>query len=211
MIVTIDGHSGSGKGTAGRAVAKELGFKFLDTGLLFRAVGFKMLKLGLPFDDEGIATGVAEGLAPEDMEAPELRQEEVGIAASKIGLLPKVRFALLNYMREFAQQDPGAVLDGRDIGTVVCPGADVKFFFDSRVEVRAERRFKELVERGEDVQFDTVLEEMRARDHRDSTRKIGPTIPAKDAIIIDTSDMTINAVVSEVLCYIERYQADRQG
>ncbi|KQB13230.1 (d)CMP kinase [Rhodobacter capsulatus] len=192
FTVAIDGPAAAGKGTISRAVAERFGFAHLDTGALYRAVGVK----------GGDPVLAARGLTPEDLARPDLRTLEAGQAASKVAVIPEVRQALLDFQRDFARRAGGAVLDGRDIGTVICPAAEVKLFVTASPEVRAHRRWLEVG--GDAAQ---VLAEVKERDARDMTRADAPLRPAADAVVIDTSSLGIEeavaaacAVVSERLC-----------
>ncbi len=193
MIIAVDGPGAAGKGTLARRLAEEFDFAHLDTGLLYRAVAAKVLAGGADPDDEASASYAAQNLLLEDLDDPALRGEEIGQAASIVAAVPAVRTALLDLQRRFAQDPPGgkagAVLDGRDIGTVVCPEARVKIFVTAGLEARAERRHKELLERGEPSIYARVVQEMRERDSRDGERMAAPLKPAPDAIILDTTDM----------------------
>ncbi|MFO1033450.1 MAG: (d)CMP kinase [Hyphomicrobiales bacterium] len=202
MIIAVDGPSAAGKGTLARGLAKALGYHFLDTGSLYRAVGFLMLRDGRALDDEQAAAALAAALDLAAIPDGALRSEAVAAAASKVSALPKVRVALLQFQREFAARKPGAVLDGRDIGTVVCPGADLKFFVSASPQVRAQRRFDELKALGQDVQYTDVYDDIRARDGRDAARATAPLKPADDAILIDTSDLTAEEVLKAVLAVV---------
>jgi cytidylate kinase len=193
MIIAVDGPAAAGKGTLARAIAKHFGFHFLDTGTLYRRVGLAVLKSG---ED---AAQVAKRLNDYAFDDSELRSEDVGAMASVVAVIPEVRSALLSFQRDFASQKPGAVLDGRDIGTVVCPDAQVKIYVTASAEVRAKRRQEELKSYGQDVDFEAVLDDIRKRDDRDSTRAVAPLLPAKDATILDTSDMTIEAAVAAAI------------
>ena len=191
-IIAIDGPAAAGKGTLARRLAAELGFDYLDTGLIYRAVGMKLARAGQDPSQVEAAERTARALAPADLEAPDLRVDEAAQAASKVAVIPGVRAALLDFQRNFASQPPGgkgAVLDGRDIGTVVCPHAQVKLFVTASLEKRAERRLKELQEKGSDVIHSTVLADMRERDDRDRNRSAAPLIAAEDATVLDTSDL----------------------
>ncbi len=192
FTVAIDGPAASGKGTIAKAVAVHFGFAHLDTGLLYRAVGAKML---LGQDPET----AAKTLVPQDLDEDSLRTPEVASAASKVAALPNVRSALLDFQRSFASRAGGAVLDGRDIGTVICPSAQVKLFVVADARVRAQRRFAELSAKGISTNFDDVLADVQARDERDSGRKDAPLRPADDAIEIDTSDMAIDVAVTRAI------------
>ncbi|MDA5095521.1 (d)CMP kinase [Aliiroseovarius sp. KMU-50] len=195
FTVAIDGPAAAGKGTISKAVAAHFGFAHLDTGLLYRAVGAKVLAGGDP-------VVAAKALTPADMEG-DLRTPEVAQAASRVAVLPDVRAALVAFQRSFAVQDGGAVLDGRDIGTVICPEAQVKLFVTASADVRAERRFLELSEKGLSDTREQVLADVVARDKRDSERAEAPLKPAADAVIIDTSDLSIAEAVARAVQEIE--------
>ncbi len=203
MIIAIDGPSAAGKGTLARRLAAALDFACLDTGLLYRAVGAKLLAGGRTPGDRADAERAAADLVPKDLSRADLRSEAVGEAASKVAAHREVRARLLAFQRRFATEPPdgkiGAVLDGRDIATVVCPEADVKIFLTAGLEARAERRLKELRERGEEAIYPRVLQEMRDRDARDSGRAAAPLRPADDAIVLDTTEMDSDAVFEAVL------------
>jgi cytidylate kinase len=192
MIVAIDGPGAAGKGTLARRLARALGLAYLDTGLLYRAVGARVIEAGADPAHEA-AAAAARDLALTDLDRPDLRGERIGRAASIVAAIPAVRAALLDLQRDFAAAppggEPGAVLDGRDVGTVVCPDAEVKLFVTASPEARARRRHKELLERGEASIYARVVEEMRERDARDSQRATAPLKPAPDGIVLDTSDM----------------------
>jgi cytidylate kinase len=206
MIIAVDGPSAAGKGTVARAIARRLGYHFLDTGSLYRMVGLAMLKAGKSGDDEASATAFAKALDPASIAEEDLRSENVAAMASKVAAIPAVRQALLDYQRQFAQRKPGAVLDGRDIGTVVCPDADLKLFVTASTEVRAKRRFEELKSLGQKVDYESVLEDVMARDERDASRTTAPTRPADDAILIDTSDLTRDEVLDAVMELIKEHR-----
>lgn len=201
FTVAIDGPAASGKGTISRAIAEHFSFAHLDTGLLYRGVGKKVLSLG-DYSRE-TATRLADELTPDDLLSDDLRTAEVAQAASKIAAIPEVREALLEFQKTFAKQSCGAVLDGRDIGTVICPDADVKLFVTASAEVRAERRYKELAGKGEDVTPEQVLADVKARDARDASRDVAPMIAADDALLIDTSTMSIDEAVQAAIAAIE--------
>jgi len=214
MIIAIDGPAAAGKGTLARRLADHFGLALLDTGLLYRAVGMKLVRNGQDTDDPAAAALAAETLTPQDLDADDLRTDAAADAASRVSALPKVRAALLEFQRSFAANPPdiapggakgrakGAILDGRDIGTVVCPGADHKLFVTASVEVRAERRFKELRERGLDAIHGRVLADMKERDTRDSQRAVSPLEPAKDAFLLDTSDLDADQAFAAALNFI---------
>lgn len=208
MIIAIDGPAAAGKGTLARRIARDLGFAYLDTGLLYRATGKRVLDAGADPEDAEAAEAEARALTPRDLERPDLRTDAVAQAASKVSAVPGVRAALLDFQRSFAAHPPegakGAVLDGRDIGTVVCPDADVKLFVTASDEVRAQRRFKELQESDPDVIYARVLEEMRERDARDRSRAVAPLEPAEDAILLDTSDLNADEVFAKALDIIRK-------
>lgn len=206
MIIAVDGPSAAGKGTLARGLAKALGFHFLDTGALYRAVGLLMLRQGMALEDAPSAARVAATLDLAAIRDDELRNEEVAHAASRISAYPQVRANLLQFQRGFARKKPGAVLDGRDIGTVVCPDADLKFFVTAATDVRARRRFEELKGQGHDTSYDAVLEDVMARDERDATRATAPTAMADDAIMIDTSELTAAEVLSAVLEVVREHR-----
>ncbi len=196
FTVAIDGPAAAGKGTVSRAVAEHFGFAHLDTGLLYRAVGAKVLE-GMSAEEAALT------LVAHDLENDQLRTNAVAEAASKAAAIPAVRAALVDFQRSFAMRAGGAVLDGRDIGTVICPDAQVKLFVTATSEVRAKRRFAELTAKGFDVTFDDVLADVEARDARDSTRSEAPLRPAPDAVEMDTSTMDISAAVAraiELIC-----------
>ena len=199
MIVTIDGPAAAGKGTLARRLAAALGYVYLDTGALYRAVAKSVLASGGDPDDAEGAAAHAEALNPAVLEDPGLRGEEVGDAASRVAALPAVRTALLAFQKRVAAMSPGAVLDGRDAGTVICPEAELKLFVTASVEERARRRLKELRSRGETHKLPQVLAEVAARDSRDRARQTAPLRPADDAVEIDTTGMTPDAVFERVL------------
>jgi cytidylate kinase len=198
FTVAIDGPAAAGKGTIARAVADHFGFAYLDTGLLYRAVGQRML-------DGEDPVSAAEALRAEDLDHPDLRGAEAAQAASKVAAIPEVRAALLDFQRAFSRRLGGAVLDGRDIGTVICPEAEAKLYITASDETRAARRHKELVANGREIGFDEVLAELRERDARDSARATAPLKPAEDAVMIDTSDMSIEqAFVAAIAAISQR-------
>lgn len=204
-IIAIDGPAASGKGTLARRLAEELGFDYLDTGLLYRAVGMAVLRSGSNPDDAQAATAAAESLAVQDIYAPGLRSDDAAQAASKVAVIPSVRAALLAFQRRFAAQPPrgrGAILDGRDIGTVICPDAPVKLFVTASVEKRAQRRLKELQDRGLPAIESHVLAEMKERDARDSQRSAAPLKAAEDALVIDTTDRDADQAFAVALDYV---------
>ena len=203
ITIAIDGPTASGKGTLARKLADALGFACLDTGLLYRAVGMALKRQGFTASDEVQAIAAAQALNVDQvMDDDELRSAEAGQWASQVSAIPGVRQALLEFQRSFAAQPPGAVLDGRDIGTVICPDAPVKLYITASAEVRAERRYKELLSRGQDKSYADVLADIKARDDRDMNRAIAPLKPAGDAVMIDTSNMDPEKAFSVSLALI---------
>ena len=201
MIVAVDGPAASGKGTIARAVAAQFGLPHMDTGLLYRAAALNLLHMGLDPESEFAAARACD-LSQIDFEDPELKSETVGGIASRISAYPLVRDALLERQRRFAAADGGAVLDGRDIGTVIAPQAEAKLFVTASPEVRAQRRFAELRRMGLDVHYPDVLADIRARDERDRNRDSAPLIAASDAVVLDTSEMTIEAAVEAAIAAV---------
>jgi CMP/dCMP kinase len=191
MMIAVDGPSAAGKGTLARGLAKHFGLHFLDTGTLYRMVGLSVMR------GSGDPVSAARSLNPADFQDAELRDETVAQAASKVAQIPAVRAALLDFQRAFAQKKPGAVLDGRDIGTVICPKADFKFYVTASVQARAERRFQELRNTG--VTLEEITEDVKARDARDAKH----SEPAEDAILIDSSELTAEECLNEVIKIID--------
>jgi cytidylate kinase len=204
MIIAVDGPAASGKGTIARRLAAHFGLPYLDTGGLYRAVGLAMLRAESDPDDAARAAEVAETLDLGLLDDPALRDAATAEAASRIAVHPPVRAALVDVQRRFAGQAPGAVLDGRDIGTVICPDADHKLFVTADIETRAARRHKELIARGEASIYARVLEDLRRRDLRDSSRATAPTRQADDAVELDTTDLDIEGAVAAALATIAR-------
>lgn len=196
FTIAIDGPAAAGKGTISKAVAQHFGFAHLDTGLLYRAVGAKTLAGIEPVQ-------AARDLTPEDLEDDSLRTPDVAQAASKVAVIADVRAALVDFQRAFARRSGGAVLDGRDIGTVICPDAEAKLFVTASAEVRAERRYKELIAKGHETSFAEVLDDVIARDERDMNRAEAPLKPASDAVTIDTSSLDIDQAVRAAISAIE--------
>ncbi|MDD9903601.1 MAG: (d)CMP kinase [Rhodospirillaceae bacterium] len=193
MIIAVDGPAASGKGTLARRLAAHFGYAYLDTGKIYRAVGYRVLEAGGDPEDPDAALAAARALQPEDLENPELTSDRAAVAASKVAAMEPVRAVLLGFQQGFAADPPdgapGAVLDGRDIGTVVCPEAPSKLFVTADVEERAKRRHKELLDKGEPSIYSRVLQALKDRDARDSNRSAAPLVAAPDAIVIDTTAM----------------------
>jgi cytidylate kinase len=210
MIIAIDGPAASGKGTIARQIAAVYGLHHLDTGLLYRAVAKAMLDAGYPPDDAARATEAATALDPTKFEDYALKLAPITEAASVVAAIPQVRQALMNYQRGFATKPPGAVLDGRDIGTVIAPGADVKLFVVASPEVRAKRRALELRARGETADEGEVLADLLRRDERDSRRTAAPLMQAPDAHLLDTTHLGIDAAFRAAVDIIEAVRAGRK-
>lgn len=196
FTIAIDGPAAAGKGTIAKAVAAHFDMPHLDTGLLYRAVARKSLEGVEPIE-------AARGLLASDLEVPGLRGGDVAKAASVVAAIPEVRAALVDFQRSFAAQKGGAVLDGRDIGTVICPDAEAKLFVTASAEIRAERRFAELKSAGEETTFETVLADVKARDDRDMNRADAPLKPAADALMLDTTDLSIEDAVAMAIARID--------
>ena len=207
-IIAIDGTAASGKGTLARRLAKHFGYAYLDTGLLYRAMGYLTLSFETEQTEfsEEIINSAASSITPNILQNAALRDEKVTKRASMLATIPKVRAALILQQRNFAKNPPGgvtgAILDGRDIGTVICPDATYKFFVNAEVEVRAARRVKELLERNVEAIYARVLQDMRERDARDSARNLAPLVPAEDAFVIDTTQMNAETVFTAALEFI---------
>ncbi|WP_284774111.1 (d)CMP kinase [Agrobacterium sp. lyk4-40-TYG-31] len=193
FTIAIDGPAAAGKGTLSRRIADVYGFHHLDTGLTYRATAKALLDADLPLDDEAVAEQVALHLELSGLDRAVLARHEVGEAASKVAVMPAVRRALVQAQRMFAARQPGTVLDGRDIGTVVCPDAPVKLYVTASPEVRAKRRYDEIISAGEVADYDAVFEDVKKRDARDMGRSDSPLKPAADAHLLDTSEMGIEA------------------
>ncbi len=207
FTVAIDGPAAAGKGTVARAVANEFGFAHLDTGLLYRAVGAKAMMRGRGVIVPAIAVEIARALSEEDLTREGLRTARVAQAASKVAALPEVRAALLDFQKAFAKRDGGAVLDGRDIGTVICPKADVKLYVTASDTVRAKRRYEELKAKSPDTKLETVEIDLRQRDIRDASRDVAPMRASDDALLLDTSELSIEAAVAEAVALVkERFE-----
>lgn len=203
-VIAIDGPAASGKGTLARRIAAHFGFAWLDTGLLYRAVARDVLASGGSLEDESAAIAAARDLDLRSLEDAGLRSKELGEAASIVAAVPEVRTLILDYQREFARRSPGAVIDGRDIGSVVCPDADVKIFVTADVHVRADRRYRELMAKGDSTSLEDVLQMILARDRRDRERAASPLVAAADAILLDTTDLDIDAAFEAAIGLIKR-------
>jgi CMP/dCMP kinase len=210
MIIAIDGPAASGKGTLGKRLARHYGYRHLDTGVIYRAVAYAMLQAGAELQDEAKAVLAALELDPEKFGNPVLKTQEVGEAASVVSAFPRVREVLVNFQRQFAADPPGAVLDGRDIGTIICPNADVKIFVVADPKVRARRRTLEARTRGEPADEAAVLADILKRDERDQNRPIAPLKPAPDAYLLDNSQLDIEAGVRAAIDIVEAVRAGRQ-
>jgi cytidylate kinase len=206
MIVAVDGPAASGKGTIARAIAVRFALPHLDTGLLYRAAALNLLQTGGDPDSEFAAARACD-ISQIDFGDAELKSETVGGIASRISAYPLVREALLDRQRRFARQEGGAVLDGRDIGTVIAPEAEAKLFVTARPEIRAQRRFAELQAAGLAVHYADVLADIRARDERDTGRDAAPLVMAEDADLLDTSEMEVKAAIAAAIAMVERKRA----
>jgi cytidylate kinase len=210
MIIAVDGPAASGKGTIARALARHYGLPHMDTGLLYRAVALNLLRWDGDPESEFSALRACD-FAQMDFADPELKSEAVGGIASRISAYPLVRQALVERQRAFANQEGGAVLDGRDIGTVIAPGADAKLFVTASPEVRARRRFDELLRLGLHAEYEEVLLDIRARDERDSNRAAAPLARAGDAVLLDTSGLGADEAVAAAVAAVDRRLAEKRG
>jgi cytidylate kinase len=210
MIIAIDGPAASGKGTLGKRLAHHYGYRHLDTGVIYRAVAKVLLDAGADLTDEAQAVAAALELDPEKFGDPVLKTQRVGDAASVVSAIPGVREVLVNFQRQFAADPPGAVLDGRDIGTVICPNADVKIFVVADPRVRARRRTLEAKARGEIADEAEVLEDILKRDERDQNRAVAPLKAAADAYLLDNSHLDIEGGVRAAIEIVEAVRAGRQ-
>jgi CMP/dCMP kinase len=210
MIIAIDGPAASGKGTIARHLAQTYGLPHLDTGLLYRAVAKAVLDSGHSPTDAEHAIAAAAALDPQKFDESALKNQKITEAASVVAAIPRVREALMNYQRAFATQPSGAVLDGRDIGTVIAPGADVKLFIVASPEVRARRRVLELQARGEHVEEQEILADLRRRDERDSRRTAAPLVQAPDAHLLDTTHLAIDAAFRAAIDIVEAVRTGRK-
>ena len=195
-IIAIDGPAASGKGTVSKAISAKLQFNYLDTGKLYRAIGAKYLEGCEPIS-------AAQNLDENDLKVYDLKKPKIAQVASEIALIPEVRASLLEFQRDFSKKLPGAVLDGRDIGTVVCPDAKVKIFLTASLESRANRRYFEMVKQDTKISLETILDQIRRRDERDEKRRFSPLVAAVDAKVIDTSELSIKEAVDEVFAYVK--------
>ncbi|WP_156936709.1 (d)CMP kinase [Chelativorans sp. J32] len=209
LVIAIDGPAASGKGTLARRLAEHFGLDHLDTGLTYRAVAKALLDAGLPLDDEAEAQKVALAVDLAKLDRDVLSTHEVGEAASRIAVMPSVRRALVEKQREFARRAPGAVLDGRDIGTVVCPDADVKLYITATAPVRADRRWREILAGGGQAEYADILADVERRDARDMSRTDSPLKPAPDAHLLDTSEMDIETAFLTARAFVEKELARR--
>jgi cytidylate kinase len=212
FVVAVDGPSAAGKGTLARRLARHFRFAYLDTGLLYRAAALRLLRDGGAATDPAAAEAAARAVTAAELADPALRGEAVAQAASQVSAIPAVRQALLDLQHRFAAAPPmlgdgspagGAVLDGRDIGTVVCPGADVKIFVTASPEERARRRHKELLDRGDEAIYARVLQDMKDRDARDSGRAVSPLVPAADAVVIDSTELDADAAFAAAVALVD--------
>ena len=210
MIIAIDGPAASGKGTLGKRLAAHFGLRHLDTGLLYRAVAKTLLDAGYPLDDRERAAAAAKALDPAKFDEQTLKGHAIGEAASIVSAIPQVRDALLAFQRDFAAVPPGAVLDGRDIGTVICPDADVKIFVVAEPQERARRRAAELKATGQPADEAAILADILRRDERDRTRAVAPLALAGDAKTLDTSKLDIEAAVTQAIRIVDDATCARQ-
>ncbi|MBB4123089.1 (d)CMP kinase [Martelella radicis] len=204
LVIAIDGPAAAGKGTLARKLARHYGLPHLDTGLTYRATAKALLDEGKPLDDEAVAAEMAARVDLGHLDRSVLSAHEIGEAASKVAAMPAVRVALVDAQRRFAASGKGAVLDGRDIGTVVCPDAPVKLYVTADAEIRARRRYDEITAKGEEADFSQILEDVRRRDERDMGRKDSPLRPADDAHLLDTSKMGIEAAFQAALTFVDK-------
>jgi CMP/dCMP kinase len=208
MIIAIDGPAASGKGTLGKRLAEHFGLRHLDTGLLYRAVAKALIDAGHPLDDRARTVEAAKAIDPARLDERILKTHAIGEAASIVSAFPEVRAALIDLQREFAQKPPGAVLDGRDIGTVIAPQAQVKIFLTASAEERARRRAGELRAKAEPADEAVILADIRRRDERDRTRSVAPLKPAADAHLLDTTHLDIDAAVRAAIDIVEAVRAE---
>ena len=210
MIIAIDGPAASGKGTLAKRLAAHYGFRHLDTGVIYRAVAHALLSAGADLQDEAAAVRAAQAIDPETFDNPALKSQNVGTAASVVSAIPRVREVLVEFQRQFAASPPGAVLDGRDIGTVICPDAEVKIYVVADPKVRAQRRTLEARGRGEEADEAVILADILARDERDQNRPVAPLKQAEDAYLLDNSNLDIEGGVRAASDIVEAVRAGRQ-
>lgn len=203
LLIAIDGPSASGKGTLSDLLSKKFNIPHLNTGGLYRGLAYKAIQQNIDLEDTEKIIELSKIITPEEINNPVIFTEEMGAKASVVAKIQTVRDNFLKYQRDFAYQDGGAILDGRDIGTVICPDADYKFFVIASAEERANRRFKEMKEKGQDVSYDEILKKIKDRDEKDMNREASPFKKADDAILIDTTGKTINEVFEMVMQYIK--------
>lgn len=204
LTIAIDGPAAAGKGTIARELAAHFGCAHLDTGMLYRAVGAMALEHGRGTIDPIVAQEIAKRLTEDDLNRDDLRTPRASRAASRVATDPAVRKSLLDFQRKFARRKGGAVLDGRDIGTVICPDADVKFYVTASDEVRARRRYEELIAKGTDTTLGSVAADLAARDARDASREAAPMVAAEDAHLLDTTELAIDAAVAQAVAVINK-------
>jgi len=207
FVIAVDGPAASGKGTIAARLGEAYGLPVLDSGLLYRAVGVRVLEEGGDPNDQAAAAAVAFTLDPAAIDDPKVRSRQASEAASRVAVHHDVRVALREFQQSFAAQEPGAVIDGRDIGTVICPNAQVKIYVTASPQIRAERRWKQLAAAGESVTYDDILADIRTRDGRDAGREDSPMRPAEDAVLLDTSEMTIEAAFDAARRIVEAARA----
>lgn len=203
FIIAIDGPAASGKGTLARKLAAHYGLPYLDTGLTYRAVADALLEKHLPLDDEDIAVNIAGTLDLSSLDRNHLSEHKIGEAASKVAVMGRLRKTLVNLQRGFCENGKGGVLDGRDIGTVVCPDANIKLYIIASPEVRAERRYKEMIGKGEKADYNTILADLKQRDERDMNRTESPLKPAEDAHLLDTTKLSIESAFNAACAIID--------
>ena len=196
IVIAIDGPAASGKGTVSKAISEKLKFHYLDTGKLYRVIGAKYLEGHEPIS-------VAKNLKTDDLDNYDLQKPDIAKAASEIAAIPEVRASLLEFQQNFSRKMPGAVLDGRDIGTIVCPNAKIKIFLTASLEARAHRRYLELQKTDKELKLESIIDQIKERDERDKTRSSSPLIAASDAKVFDTSNFSIKEAIDHVLCYIQ--------
>ena len=204
MIIAIDGPAASGKGTLAKKLAEYFNLSYLDTGSIYRALGYKIIKAGGDPSDKEFAIKMAKELTEEDIKNPHLYDEGIGKAASIVAVIEDVRKILYAYQRDFSQRAGGAVLDGRDIGTVICPDADLKFYITADIEARAKRRFKQLQNKGNNIIYQSVLEDLQRRDERDKGRTVAPLMKANDATHVDTTNMPVSEVFEKIVLLTDK-------